>query len=174
VVVGFGPAGQHEQVLAGTRQALPPLWRFVTPMPCVAVQLLDEVRAWGFHAYDFETYLADLSDEATEVVAEHLPRKNSPLSVLVQHEREETGMRLRDLWASHPAIAGGSVHHVHAVSSRATPSPPSRRQAARSTAPTTRFTTVPGTQKALSLLGKDLDLRKLVAGAGFEPATSGL
>ena len=34
--------------------------------------------------------------------------------------------------------------------------------------------TVPGTQKALSLPGKGLDLRKLVAGAGFEPATSGL
>jgi hypothetical protein len=97
-------------------------------MPCVAVQLLDEVRAWGFHAYDFETYLADLSDEATEVVAEHLPRKNSPLSVLVQHELEETGMRLRDLWARRPAVADGSVHHVQAVSSRVIPSP---RRAAR-------------------------------------------
>jgi hypothetical protein len=28
--------------------------------------------------------------------------------------------------------------------------------------------------KTLSRLGKGLDLRKLVAGAGFEPATSGL
>ena len=34
--------------------------------------------------------------------------------------------------------------------------------------------TFPVTQKALSLRGKGLDLRKLVAGAGFEPATSGL
>jgi hypothetical protein len=34
--------------------------------------------------------------------------------------------------------------------------------------------TVPVTQEALSRLGKGLDLRKLVAGAGFEPATSGL
>jgi hypothetical protein len=147
VVVGFGPAGQHEQVLAGTRQALPPLWKFVTPMPCVAVQLLDEVRAWGFHAYDYETYLADLSDEATEVVAEHLPRKNSPLSVLVQHEREETGMRLRDLWARRPAVAGGSVHHVQAVSSRTAPSPLSRFQVAQSPVAATRLATVPGTQK---------------------------
>jgi hypothetical protein len=61
-------------------------------MPYVAVQqLLDEVKAWGFHACDKETYLADLSDEAIEVVAEHLPQKNPPLSVLVQHEWEETG-----------------------------------------------------------------------------------
>src|SRR5262245_38515324 len=34
------------------------------------------------------------------------------------------------------------------------------------------FTTVPGTPKALSGLGKGLELRKLVAGEGFEPSTS--
>jgi hypothetical protein len=50
----------------------------------------------------------------------------------VQHEWEESGMYLRDLWAGHPAIADGSVHHVQAVSSRVTPSLPSRWQAARS------------------------------------------
>ena len=83
---------------------------------------------------------------------------------VVQREREETRMHLRYLWARHPAIAGGSVHHVQAVSSRVTLSPPSRCQAARSPVPTTRLTTAPGTQKALSLLGKGLDLRKLVAG----------
>jgi hypothetical protein len=83
-------------------------------------------------------------------------------------------MHLRYLWARRPGIAGGSVHHVQAVSSSVTPSPPSRCQAAQSPAPTTPFTTVPDTQKALSLPGKGPDLRKLVAGAGFEPATSGL
>jgi len=83
-------------------------------------------------------------------------------------------MHLRYLLARHPAIAGGSVHHVHAVSSRVTASPPSRCRAARRAVAATRFTTVPETQKALSLLGKGPDLRKLVAGAGFEPAISGL
>jgi hypothetical protein len=83
-------------------------------------------------------------------------------------------MHLRYLWARHPETADGSVHHVQAVSSRVTPSPPSRYQAARSPAPTTPFTTVPDAQKALSLPGKGPELRKLVAGAGFEPATSGL
>ena len=78
------------------------------------------------------------------------------------------------LRAKHPEIAGGDVHHVHAVSFRATPSPPSRRQAARSPVAATRLATAPDTQTALSSLGKGLDLRKLVAGAGFEPATSGL
>jgi len=90
VVAGFGSPGQHEQVLARVRQALPPLWEFTTPMPYVAVQqLLDEVGAWGFHAYDKGTYLADLSDEAIEVVAEHLPRMNSPLSVLEFYRLDE-------------------------------------------------------------------------------------
>jgi hypothetical protein len=83
-------------------------------------------------------------------------------------------MHLRYLWAKHPEIPSGSIDHVQAVSSRATSSPPSRRQDARSPVATARLTTVPETQKALSLLGKGLDLRKLVAGAGFEPATSGL
>ena len=93
---------------------------------------------------------------------------------LVQHEWEGTGMHMRYLWARRPAIAGSGVHHVQAVSSRVSASLLSRCPAARSTTPTTRFTTAPGTQKALSLPGKGLDLRKLVAGAGFEPATSGL
>jgi hypothetical protein len=47
-------------------------------------------------------------------------------------------------------------------------------EAARSPVATTFLTTAPGTQKTLLLIGKDTDLRKLVAGAGFEPATSGL
>jgi Transposase IS66 family len=42
------------------------------------------------------------------------------------------------------------------------------------TAAAAALVTCPATQKALSLPGKGLDLRKLVAGAGFEPATSGL
>jgi FAD/FMN-containing dehydrogenase len=89
-VAGFGAAGQHEQVLARIRQALPPLWEFTTPMPYVAVQqMLDEANAWGFHTYDKGTYLEDLSDEAIEVVAEHLPRKNSPLSVLLFYRLDQ-------------------------------------------------------------------------------------
>jgi len=32
-------------------------------------------------------------------------------------------MHVRYLWARHPAIAGGNVHHVQAVSSRVIPSP---------------------------------------------------
>jgi len=63
------------------------------------------------------------------------------------------------------------VHPVQVVSSRPIPS---RCRAARRAVAATRFTAVPETQKALSRLGKGLDLRKLVAGEGFEPSTSGL
>jgi FAD/FMN-containing dehydrogenase len=81
VVAGFGSAGQHHQVLARIRQALPPLWELSTPMPYLALQqILDVANAWGFHTYDKGTYLEDLSGEAIEVVTSHLPRKNSPLS----------------------------------------------------------------------------------------------
>jgi hypothetical protein len=93
---------------------------------------------------------------------------------LVQHERKGPISVTWYLWAMHPAIAAGSVHHVHAVSSRATPLP---RLAARPHGPPLLFHVLlqhPKTEKALSLIGKGLDLRKLVAGAGFEPATSGL
>jgi Berberine and berberine like len=81
IVAGLGSAGQHHQVMTRIRQALPPLWEFTTPMPYVALQrMLDEANAWGFHTYDKGTYLEDLSDDAIQVIAGHLPRKNSPLS----------------------------------------------------------------------------------------------
>ncbi len=90
IVAGFGSAGKHQQVLARIRQALPPLWEFVTPMPYVALQqMVDEPNAWGFHAYDKGTYLPDLSDQAIEVVTSHLPRKNSPLSALLFYRLDE-------------------------------------------------------------------------------------
>jgi hypothetical protein len=89
-VAGFGSAGQHHQVLARIRQALPPLWEFATPMPYVALQqMLDEANAWGFHTYDKGTYLEDLSDEAIEIVAGHLPRKSSPLSALLFYRLDQ-------------------------------------------------------------------------------------
>jgi FAD/FMN-containing dehydrogenase len=90
VVAGFGSAGQHRQVMTRIRQALPPLWELTTPMPYVALQqILDEANAWGFHTYDKGTYLEDLSDEAIAVVADHLPRKTSPLSALLFYRLDQ-------------------------------------------------------------------------------------
>ena len=84
VVTGFGSAGEHGRLVTRIRAALPPRWELVTPMPYVDLQqMFDEANAWGFYGYSTGTYLAELSDEAIEVVADHLPRKNSPLSVLL-------------------------------------------------------------------------------------------
>jgi FAD binding domain/Berberine and berberine like len=89
-VAGFGSASQHHQVMTRIRQALPPLWEFSTPMPYVALQqMLDEANAWGFHTYDKGTYLENLSDEAIAVVADQLPRKNSPLSALLFYRLDQ-------------------------------------------------------------------------------------
>jgi FAD/FMN-containing dehydrogenase len=61
-----------------------PLAAMETPMPYVALQqLIDEPNAWGMHAYEKGTYLTSLSDTAIEAIAEHLPRKNSPLSHII-------------------------------------------------------------------------------------------
>jgi FAD/FMN-containing dehydrogenase len=90
VVAGFGSAAGHAQVMTRIRQALPPLWEFATPMPYVALQqMLDEANAWGFHTYDRGTYLEDLSDKTIEVVTDHLPRKNSPLSALLFYRLDQ-------------------------------------------------------------------------------------
>jgi FAD/FMN-containing dehydrogenase len=84
LVAGFGSDEEHEGVLARIRETLPPLFEFVTPMPLLALnQLLDEANAWGQHDYDKGGYLEDLSDAAIDVIADHLPRKASPGSVLL-------------------------------------------------------------------------------------------
>ena len=81
VLTGFGSAPEHAQLVTQIRESLPPLFDLVTPMPYVELQkLLDEAGAWGFYAYEKGTYIEELSDAVIEVVTEHVPRKNSPMS----------------------------------------------------------------------------------------------
>jgi FAD/FMN-containing dehydrogenase len=90
VVTGFGSAEEHEQVLAEIRTALPPLVDFASPMPYTALQqLLDEANGWGFHCYDKGIYLDDLSDEAIQVITEHVPLKQSPESVVLFYRLDQ-------------------------------------------------------------------------------------
>jgi hypothetical protein len=81
------------------------------------------------------------------------------------------GKTLVLLLEKHPEIAGDVVHRVPRCLAACQPVSPVRP---RRTAPAPHLVTFPVTQKALSVIGKGLELRKLVAGAGFEPATSGL
>jgi FAD/FMN-containing dehydrogenase len=84
MVTGFGTAEDHAEALARIRRALPPRFELVDSLPYVALQqMLDEANAWGFHGYDKGAYVEDLSDEAIDVVMEHLPGKSSPLSLLL-------------------------------------------------------------------------------------------
>jgi FAD/FMN-containing dehydrogenase len=84
VIVGFGPADELDRLVIRIRHDLPPLWEFVTPMPYVDLQqMLDGEKESRSFTYDKGLYLEELSDEAAEVVAEHLPRKNSSESLLL-------------------------------------------------------------------------------------------
>jgi FAD/FMN-containing dehydrogenase len=105
VIVGFGASEEHEQVVARIRESLPPLWEHVAPMPYVALQqMLDEPNAWGFYDDDTGGYLEDLSDEAIDVIVEHLPRKQSPLSVLLFYRLDEAYSEVGD---DDTAFSGG-------------------------------------------------------------------
>ncbi len=81
LVAGFGSAEAHQQIVAPIRKAVPPLFELVTPIPYVQLQqLFNESAAWGSLGYEKALYLDELSDAAIEVIGEHVPKKNSPLS----------------------------------------------------------------------------------------------
>jgi FAD/FMN-containing dehydrogenase len=85
VLTGFGTP-DHAEIVAQIRRRLPPLFDLVTPMPYVGLQqMLDEANAWGSHAYEKGTYIEELSDDVIDVLATHVPRKTSPMSLLLMY-----------------------------------------------------------------------------------------
>jgi FAD/FMN-containing dehydrogenase len=90
LLTGFGSPGEanaaHAEIAADIRRRLPPLFDLVTPMPYAGLQqLLDEANAWGSHAYEKGTYIAELSDDVIDVLVAHVPRKSSPMSLLLMY-----------------------------------------------------------------------------------------
>jgi len=84
VVAGFHGEQEHREVLERFRSAVPPLWEIAAPMPYLALQqMLDEPNAWGHYYYDKGLYLEDLTDGVIQALVEHVPRKSSPLSVVL-------------------------------------------------------------------------------------------
>ncbi|MGH3753451.1 MAG: FAD-binding oxidoreductase [Pseudonocardiaceae bacterium] len=82
-VVGFGSAEEHARVVAPIREALPPLFEFVTPLPYTQLQqMFDDTLPWGLKCYEKALYLDGLSDEAIAVITKQQARKTSPLSLL--------------------------------------------------------------------------------------------
>jgi hypothetical protein len=105
LLTGFGPGPEHAALAAQIRQNLPPLFDLVTPMPYVELQkLLDEANAWGVHAYEKGTYVADLSDPVIDVLTEHVPRKHSPMSLVAFYRLDGAYCRAGD---EQTAFSGG-------------------------------------------------------------------
>jgi FAD/FMN-containing dehydrogenase len=83
LVAGFGSAQDHARLIAPIREALPPLFEFVTPLPYIELQkMLDESAPWGIHAYEKSLNLYQLDDEAIAVLTERIPGKSSPMSFI--------------------------------------------------------------------------------------------
>lgn len=71
----------HGRLVAPVRDAVAPLFELVTPIPYVALQQMFNGSApWGLLAYEKAVYLEELTDEAIEVILEHQPNKQAPLS----------------------------------------------------------------------------------------------
>ncbi|WP_280182659.1 FAD-binding oxidoreductase [Nocardia cyriacigeorgica] len=83
LVAGFGTADEHARMVAPIRDALTPLFEFITPMPFTALQsLLDNSAPWGIHGYEKALDIDDLSDEAIAITTDAIPKKASPLSFM--------------------------------------------------------------------------------------------
>lgn len=84
IVVGFSSPEEHARLIAPIRDALPPLFELVTPMPYVALQrTLDETAPWGLLGYQEAIYLDELTDEVISVIVDQTPAKRSPMSFCV-------------------------------------------------------------------------------------------
>jgi len=82
-VVGWGSPEDHAAMVAPIRDGLTPLFELVAPIPYAALQqMLDDSAPWGALAYEKACYLDDLTDDAIAVIAEHMPRKTSPMSIV--------------------------------------------------------------------------------------------
>jgi FAD/FMN-containing dehydrogenase len=81
VVVGFGSTEEHAAVVAPIREGMPPLFEMVSPIPYTVLQtMFDAGNPWGTLAYEKALHLEELTDAAIAVIAEHFPRRQSPLS----------------------------------------------------------------------------------------------
>lgn len=81
LVVGFSSAAEHARIIAPIRDALPPLFELVSPIPYLALQrTLDETAPWGLLGYQEAIYLDELTDDVISEIVNRIPAKRSPLS----------------------------------------------------------------------------------------------
>ncbi|MEU2040996.1 FAD-binding oxidoreductase [Nocardia niwae] len=83
IVAGFGTAEEHAAAVAPIREALPPLFEFLSPVPYAGLQrMLDDAAPWGLRGYEKALDLDDFSNEIISVLIEHAARKSAPLSFM--------------------------------------------------------------------------------------------
>ncbi|WP_370972692.1 FAD-binding oxidoreductase [Amycolatopsis sp. cg9] len=83
MIAGFAGEEQHAEAIRAARSGPAPLFEFVSPIPYVELQrMLDDAAPWGILAYEKAAYADGFTDEVIEVIADFLPRKASPLSIM--------------------------------------------------------------------------------------------
>jgi FAD/FMN-containing dehydrogenase len=82
-IVGWNSPEEHAAMVSPARENLTPLFEFITPLPYTMLQqMIDASAPWGILAYEKACYLDELTDGAIAVIAEQLPRKSSPMSIM--------------------------------------------------------------------------------------------
>jgi FAD/FMN-containing dehydrogenase len=83
LVAGFSSAESHAALVAEARRRLAPLFDLVTEIPYTGLQqMLDDAAPWGIRAYSKSLHLDELSDHAIDIIADRLPGKASPMSLI--------------------------------------------------------------------------------------------
>ena len=90
MIAGFGDPAEHAEAVDRLREALPPLFDTVTPMPYTALnQMFDQANCWGQYYYEKSTRYAELTDDVIDVLVAHLQRRTSPMSVMLSYRLDE-------------------------------------------------------------------------------------
>jgi hypothetical protein len=97
LLTGFNGAAEHGQLVGQIRDSLPPLFDLVAPIPYVDLQkLLDKANSWGLYCYEKGTYVEELSDEVIDVITDQVPRKTSPMSLVLFYRLDGAYCRAGD------------------------------------------------------------------------------
>ncbi|MFJ7217077.1 FAD-binding oxidoreductase [Amycolatopsis sp. NPDC098790] len=83
LIAGFEGEEHHADAIRGARSGPAPLFEFVSPIPYVELQrMIDDAAPWGILGYEKAAFVDGFTDEVVEVIADFLPRKTSPMSIM--------------------------------------------------------------------------------------------
>ncbi|WP_086838107.1 FAD-binding oxidoreductase [Amycolatopsis kentuckyensis] len=83
LIAGFAGEEQHAEAIRPARSGPAPLFEFVSPIPYVELQkMIDDAAPWGILGYEKAAFADGFTDEVIDVIADFLPRKSSPMSIM--------------------------------------------------------------------------------------------